>query len=75
MLYTIAKCLPVICDAQKCTAFLVDDDKDELWAVQGEVNIRVPKSKGIVGAVATTGEVSALGNALLWSTVHCGWTL
>lgn len=57
LLYTIAKCLPLICDAQKCTCFLVEDDKDELWAVQGEVNIRLPKSKGIVGAVATTGKV------------------
>ncbi|CAM9120992.1 unnamed protein product [Sphacelaria rigidula] len=63
LLYTIAKCLPVICDAQKCTAFVVDDDKDELWAIQGEVNIRVPKSKGIVGAVATKGESDRGGAA------------
>lgn len=58
LFYTIAKCLPIICDAQKCTCFLVDDDKDELWVVQGELNMRVPKSKGIVGAVATSGNVS-----------------
>lgn len=57
LLYTIAKCLPVICEAQKCTCFLVDDDKDQLWVVQGEVNMRVPKSKGIAGAVATSGNV------------------
>ncbi|CAN0057466.1 unnamed protein product, partial [Ectocarpus sp. 8 AP-2014] len=55
LLYTIAKCLPVICEAQKCTCFLVDDDKDQLWVVQGEVNMRVPKNKGIAGAVATSG--------------------
>lgn len=58
LLYTIAKCLPVICEAQKCTCFLVDDDKDQLWVVQGEVNMRVPKNKGIAGAVATSGHVS-----------------
>ncbi len=57
LLYTIAKCLPVICEAEKCTCFLVDDDKDQLWVVQGEVNMRVPKSKGIAGAVATSGKV------------------
>ena len=57
LLYTITKCLPVICEAQKCTCFLVDDDKDQLWVVQGEVNMRVPKSKGIAGAVATSGNV------------------
>lgn len=59
LLYTIAKCLPVICEAEKCTCFLVDDDKDQLWVVQGEVNMRVPKSKGIAGAVATSGKVRA----------------
>eukprot|EP00752_Nemacystus_decipiens_P009302 g8313.t1 len=62
LLYTIAKCLPVICEAQKCTCFLVDDDKDELWVVQGEVNIRVPKSKGIAGAVATSGNVENISD-------------
>ena len=36
----------------------MDDDRDELWVVQGELNMRVPKSKGIVGAVATSGNVS-----------------
>lgn len=66
LLYTIAKCLPQICDAQKCTCFLVDDDKDELWAVQGEVNIRLPRTKGIVGAVATTGQVGSFGDGRLF---------
>eukprot|EP00903_Cladosiphon_okamuranus_P012675 g11855.t1 len=62
LLYTIAKCLPVICEAQKCTCFLVDDDKDQLWVVQGEVNMRVPKSKGIAGAVATSGKVENISD-------------
>lgn len=57
-MYTITKCLPKICDAEKCTCFLVDDSKNELWVVQGELNIRMPKDKGIVGAVATSGNVS-----------------
>ncbi|CAM9178830.1 unnamed protein product [Scytosiphon promiscuus] len=62
LLYTIAKCLPVICEAQKCTCFLVDDDKDQLWVVQGEVNMRVPKSKGIAGAVATSGNAENISD-------------
>ncbi|CAM9593568.1 unnamed protein product [Ectocarpus sp. 6 AP-2014] len=62
LLYTIAKCLPVICEAQKCTCFLVDDDKDQLWVVQGEVNIRVPKNKGIAGAVATSGNAENISD-------------
>ncbi|CAM9142488.1 unnamed protein product [Laminaria digitata] len=62
LLYTIAKCLPLICDAQKCTCFLVDDDRDELWVVQGELNMRVPKSKGIVGAVATSGNAENISD-------------
>ncbi|CAM9635261.1 unnamed protein product, partial [Ectocarpus sp. 12 AP-2014] len=62
LLYTIAKCLPVICEAQKCTCFLVDDDKDQLWVVQGEVNMRVPKNKGIAGAVATSGHAENISD-------------
>lgn len=70
LLYTIAKCLPVICEAQKCTCFLVDDDKDQLWVVQGEVNMRVPKSKGIAGAVATSGKVRTMRHNVctLWDS-------
>lgn len=70
LLYTIAKCLPVICEAQKCTCFLVDDDKDQLWVVQGEVNMRVPRSKGIAGAVATSGNVRSTSCDLVFWDVQ-----
>ncbi|CAM9685797.1 unnamed protein product [Chrysoparadoxa australica] len=62
LLYTISKGLPLICDAAKCTCFIVNEDKDILEAVQGEVNIQMPRNKGIAGAVATTGETINLAD-------------
>ena len=50
-----------ILQADRCTVFLLDDEKDELWSKVGHglenFEIRFPKSKGIAGYVATTGEV------------------
>ncbi|CAM9437536.1 unnamed protein product, partial [Discosporangium mesarthrocarpum] len=63
LLCTMSRCFPLICDAQKCTCYMVDDEMHELWAVQGEVNIRIPMGVGIVGAVAKSGEVINIKNA------------
>eukprot|EP00953_Heterococcus_sp_UTEX-ZZ885_P005133 3244-Heterococcus_DN1.PRE.1 len=63
ILYTISSCLPRVCDAHKCTTFIVDEDHEELWAIQGEVNIRMPKNKGIAGAVVTSGKVINIPDA------------
>lgn len=65
LLYNLSMMLPRICDAHKCTTFIVDHDKAELWAVQGEVNIRMPKDKGIAGYVATTGKSVNIEDAYL----------
>ena len=47
--------------ADRCTVFLVDEEREELWSRLGHglegAEIRFPKNKGVAGYVATTGEV------------------
>lgn len=54
---------PKVVGADRCTIFLVDNDNQELWAMQGEVNIRIPKNAGIAGEVATSGNIVNIPDA------------
>ncbi|GAB4384261.1 MAG: hypothetical protein Kow00121_47480 [Elainellaceae cyanobacterium] len=50
-------------NADRTTIFLLDDDKDELWSIVAQdkdgknLELRVPITEGIAGAVATTRQV------------------
>lgn len=46
-----------VVEADRCTLFVVDREKGELWSkvVHGTGEIRIPLSTGIAGAVATSG--------------------
>ncbi len=46
-----------VVEADRCTLFVVDREKGELWSkvVHGTGEIRIPLSAGIAGAVATSG--------------------
>jgi len=48
--------------ADRCTVFLVDEAHQQLWSVSSDSGkeIRIPKSAGIAGECATTGEVVAI---------------
>jgi hypothetical protein len=48
---------------QSCLYWCNADISQELWAIQGEVNIRMPKNKGIAGAVVTSGKVINIPDA------------
>lgn len=52
-------------DADRCTLFLLDAEKGELWSkvAEGSKEIRVPATKGIAGHVATTGELLNIKDA------------
>ncbi len=54
-------------EADRCTVFVLDDEKGELWSRVGTglelSEIRIPKSVGIAGHVATTGEILNLADA------------
>ena len=54
--------------ADRCTVFLLDENKNELWSIvamgiEKGKEIRFPADKGIAGHVATTGEVLNIPDA------------
>jgi adenylate cyclase len=46
-------------DAERCTMFLIDKEKQQLWSTvaDGTEQIRIPINMGIAGYVVSTGEV------------------
>ena len=51
--------------ADRCTVFILDREKNELWSkvAHGERDIRFPSNLGIAGYVATTGDVLNIPDA------------
>ncbi len=68
LLFTTMREVAKILNADRCTVFLLDEEKNELWSVvamgigKGK-EIRFPASKGIAGHVATTGEILNIPDA------------
>lgn len=56
-----------VAEADRCSLFLVDRERGELWSkvAQGTSEIRVPLGAGIVGAVAATGTGVRVADAYL----------
>ena len=63
LIFTMTQRAPTVVGADRCTIFLVDKENKELWAMQGEVNIRIPINAGIAGEVATGGETVNIPDA------------
>jgi GAF domain-containing protein len=61
--FTLTERTPQLVDADRCTLYLVDEKHSELWTISGGVQIRIPKSSGIAGLVATSGEVVNIPDA------------
>lgn len=59
LLLLIARETARVLNADRCTLFLLDRKRGELWSkvAMGEETIRIPKDRGIAGKVATSGEV------------------
>jgi len=57
LLFTITRRCLAIVNAEKCTFYFVDEQKKELWSIQGEVDIRMRIDKGMAGLCATKGEI------------------
>jgi len=58
LLLLIARETARVLKADRCTLFLLDKKREELWSkvAMGEEKIRLPKESGIAGLVVTTGE-------------------
>jgi len=63
LMFTITQRTHTLVDADRGTLFLVDNKSQELWSMQGEVNIRIPITAGIAGQVATKGHVINIPDA------------
>ena len=57
LIFTITQRTIKVVDADRCTLYLVDNVSKGLFAMQGEVNIKISLSQGIAGHVATTGQI------------------
>ncbi|DAZ98858.1 TPA: hypothetical protein N0F65_002583 [Lagenidium giganteum] len=63
LMFTISTRVQRLVNSDRCTLYIIDRVKNELWTLQGEVNIRVPINQGIAGAVAQTNQSIRLDNA------------
>ncbi len=68
LLSTTSEEVARILNADRCTVFLLDEEKNELWSfvamgIEKGKQIRFPADKGIAGYVATTGEVLNIPDA------------
>lgn len=63
LIFTITQRTIRVVDADRCTLYLVDNVQRGLFAMQGEVNIRISMDQGIAGHVATTGQTLNIPDA------------
>ena len=63
LIFTITQRTTRVVDADRCTLYLVDNVQRGLFAMQGEVNIRISMEQGIAGQVASTGDILNIPDA------------
>jgi len=65
MILTVTMHANELVQADRCTVFLVDEKKQQLWSVSTDSGkeIRIPKSAGIAGECATEGKLIAIPDA------------
>ena len=63
LIFTITQRTIRVVDADRCTLYLVDNVHRGLFAMQGEVNIRISMDQGIAGMVASTGQTMNIPDA------------
>jgi adenylate cyclase len=62
-IFTVIQRTTDMVDSDRTTFFLVDHAKQELWSMQGSINLRFPMSKGLAGSVACSGEKINIADA------------
>lgn len=63
LIFTITQRTARVVEADRCTLYLIDSVQKGLFAMQGEVNIRISMDQGIAGYVATTGQTLNIPDA------------
>ena len=65
LIFAITEKSPGIVDADRGTLYMVDRNRNELWSMQGAVEIRLPMSAGLAGYAASKGEIVNVEDAHL----------
>ncbi|ETV87803.1 hypothetical protein H257_01254 [Aphanomyces astaci] len=63
LIFTVTHRIQRLVGSDRCSLYLLDKVTNELWTLQGEVDIRIPSNQGICGAVAESGKLINLKNA------------
>ena len=63
LVFTVTERTPALVGADRCTCFLVDKKRSELWSMHASVEIRIPLSAGLAGETATTGKIVNIPDA------------
>lgn len=75
LMFTITERTPSLVDADRCTLFVVDRKHQELFSLQGAIEIRAPLTVGLVGHSASTGKVINIDDAHLDSRFNTEFDL
>jgi len=65
MLFTLTERTQLLVEADRCTMYIVDRLRKEMWSLHGAVQIRIPLEHGIAGECATSGEIINIPDAYL----------
>ena len=63
LMFTITEKSPGLVDADRCTLYLVDEKRKELWSLQGAVEVRIPMTTGLAGSAASSGVILNIKDA------------
>lgn len=63
LIFTLTNRTPALVHAERCTVFMIDHGRSEIYSMQGAVEIRLPITSGLAGAVATSGETLNIKDA------------
>jgi len=63
LIFTITRRTAEMIGTDRCTLFVVDPVAQQMWSMQGEINIRIPINAGIAGSCATSGEIINIEDA------------
>jgi len=63
LIFAITEKSPGLVDADRGTLYMVDHSRNELWSMQGAVEIRIPKHVGLAGACASSGKIVNVADA------------
>jgi adenylate cyclase len=63
LMFTVTERTPTLVSADRCTLYMVDRKHEELWSMQGAIEIRAPIGKGLIGYTAMTGQTINIEDA------------